>query len=85
MVAYATKLLPMTGLRACSARRVARGFFMMSQTSSLWYAFTGSALSLSTPKAHLSHQYGEWSPCAWWVPYGLRPAASILPSSSSAL
>ena len=58
---------------------------MMSQTRSWWYAFTGSALSLSTPKAHLSHQYGECSACAWWVPYGLRPACLILPMSSSAL
>jgi hypothetical protein len=56
LVAYATKLLPISGLRACSARRVASGFFMMSQTSSLWYARTGSALSLSTPNAHFSHQ-----------------------------
>jgi hypothetical protein len=31
---------------------------MMSQTRSLWYARTGSALSLSTPNAHFSHQYG---------------------------
>lgn len=40
------------------------GFFMMSQTSSLWYARTGSALSLSTPNAHFSHQYGE---CSAWA------------------
>jgi hypothetical protein len=58
---------------------------MMSQTRSLWYACTGSALSLSTPNAHFSHQYGECSPCAWWVPYGLRPASRILVRSSSAL
>ena len=67
-----------TGFSACSATRVASGFFMMSQTSSLWYARTGSALSLSTPKAHLSHQYGACSACAWWVPYGFRPGLAHL-------
>ena len=29
----------------------------------------------STPNAHLSHQYGACSACAWWLPVALQPRA----------
>jgi hypothetical protein len=41
-----------------------RGVFMMSQTSTWWYAFTSGWSSFLTPTAHLSHQYGECRACA---------------------
>ena len=54
----------MSGLSTFSATWVARGRFMMSHTSSRWYAFASGWSSLVTPTAHLIHQYGECRPWA---------------------
>ncbi len=72
-------LLPITGLSSRSAVRVNHGRFMMSQTSRRWYVRGSTCSASSTPTAHLSHQYGEWSAWAWSLPSKRRPARSSFP------
>ena len=64
LVRYTTKLLPSKGLSSRSVLRVHQGPRMMSYTSSLWYHLGIAARSLSGPKRHFNHQYGECSACA---------------------
>ena len=50
--------------RLSKVSRVSIGAFIMSQTSSRWYALTAGCSASVTPTAHLSHQYGL---CSAWV------------------
>jgi ribose transport system permease protein len=50
--------LAMSFVVAGLASLVTGGCFMMSQTSSRWYALASGCPSFSTPTAHLIHQYG---------------------------
>src|SRR5262249_45109920 len=79
---YTTRLLPSGGLSARSRTWAQRGRLVNSHTRKSWYLRTGSASALSTPIAHLSIQYGEWSACAWCDPRNTNPARWSFASSS---
>ena len=83
-MAYTTKLLPSTGLSARSARRrdLRRLDDVPLEEPSV--AADGPWLSLRGPTAHFSHQYGECSACAWWLPVTVSPALRSLAFSSVA-
>ena len=49
-------LFPISGSSTLPAYCSALGFFMISHTSSLWYALASGWSSLVTPTAHLIHQ-----------------------------